>query len=994
MRPSRASFDRTNAIVATGVALTALFVYIRTLPPTLSFWDCGEFIAASYILGIPHPPGTPTYIMFGRLATLLPLFTDICARVNFYSALCSSLATMFSYLFGVRIMRHWFTDQKSAYSRLLIYAGAAAGALFLAFGRTQWNNSIEAEVYGMAMMLVFAIAWLTMVYLEKRGTVMGNKVIILVAYLGYLGIGVHMSTFLVLPISMVVFVLRKNTPWKHWFLIGAFFVIELYLIFALSSRAGEVPYYFPIFLAGLFYLFYMLTFERIVWQLLAALGGFVLACVPAIATLAGWDSSVFGVVGLVGFAGLIGLGLYLVVDHVKKTRAGEEPAQGSMVAGVFIIAAGLMTAIAQAGFDNGPDGYHTFLFFTVVLALSIGGLVWRYINLPVLVALVGPAMIMLGVREFFWGTLMSVGVVLIMGLAFKMSGWRTALLILIMSVAGYSTHLLAPIRSAQKPAINMNNPSESLDATVNFFERKQYGSQPMSERMFQRRGEWLNQFGSHRRMGFWYFFEEQYGLSGRSFVIFLLLGVFGAWEACRRRPEAGVYLSLMMLVGSVGLVLYMNFADGSRQTAYDAWLEVRDRDYFFTPAFMFFGLAIGLGISATIQLIRDLTRSFHKIPRRVILTSSLVLFLLPVYTVKGNFHYSDRSDDYIPYDYAWNILQSCDPNAILFTYGDNDTFPLWCLQEVYGIRTDVKPICCSLANGTWYIKLVRDHMKVDVGWDDAQLAELRPYRTQDGRAFRIQDQVVDAVTSRNIGKRPINFSLLANSSARKLYGVRVDSLMEMSGLVYRLTTTSNSGDVRVDGDANMDLLMTSDSLKYRGWTNPDMFQAETTERSVAGVADRFMSLAEAFLRQGRVAEAAQTMEFVVDSVYRSDDAILALASVLAEHRDTVGLVGVAAKYPEVDSLEMVTLLARAHAKGETPERGKEILEELLRAYPNYRQGLDELMQMYIVDRNVEAMVRLLRTWVNINPGDADVREALRQLEAQLEARSQQSGDSL
>jgi len=994
LKLSHTNYDRTNAVVAVGVALTALFVYIRTMPPTLSFWDCGEFITASYILGIPHPPGTPTFIMFGRLATLFPLFSDICVRMNFFSAFCSSLAAMFSYLFGVWIMRYWFVDKTSAYSRLLIYAGSAAGALFLAFGRTQWNNSIEAEVYGMAMMLVFAIAWLTMVYLEERGTIIGNKVMLLVVYLGFFGIGVHMSTFLVLPITMIVFILKKGTPSKYWFLIAAFFAIELYLVFALSSRPGEVPYYFPIFLAGLFYLFYMLTFEQIVWQLLATLGGFFLACIPALASLAGWNSPVFGVVGLIGYVGLIGFGAYLIIDHIKKIRAGHEPVHGSLVAGVFVIVSALMAGVTQAGFDNGPDGYGTFIFLSMILALSICSLVWRHINFPVLVALVGPAMIMLGVREFFWGTVISLGIVLVMGLVFKISGWRTALLILVMAAAGYSTHLLAPIRSAQQPAINMNNPSESLDATINFFERKQYGSQPMSERMFQRRGEWSNQFGDHRRMGFWHFFEEQYGLSGRSFIIVLLLGVFGIWEACRRRPEAGIYLSLMMLVGSVGLVLYMNFADGTRQTAYDAWLEVRDRDYFFTPAFMFFGLAIGLGLSATIQLLRDLTHRFHKVSRRIILTSALVLFLLPVYTVNGNYYYSDRSEDYIPYDYAWNILQSCDPNAVLFTYGDNDTFPLWCLQEVYGVRTDVKPICCSLANGTWYIKQVRDHMRVDVGWTDDQLKALRPYRTRDGRTFRIQDQVVDAVSSRNLGKRPINFSLLANPSSRKLFGVRVDSLMELSGLVYRLTKVSNSGDLRVDIDANTALMMTSDSLQYRGWTNPDMYRAETTERSVAGVADRFMAVAEASLREGRADEAARIMSFVVDSVYRSDQAILAMASVLAEIRDTIGLAEMAVKYPDVDSLEMITLLARAHYKTGNTDRGKDILEELLIARPNYRQGLDELMQIYIVERDVEAMVRLLRTWVSINPGDPDIREALRQLEAQLLELDQQSGDSL
>ena len=988
-----ANHDRVNALIAVGVWLAALIVYARTLAPTLSLWDCGEFIAASYILGIPHPPGTPTYIMLGRIATLIPTFTDICARVNFLSAFCSSLAAMFSYLFGVRILRYWFTDKPSCYSRILTYGGAASGALFLAFSRTQWGNSIEAEVYGMSMLLVFAIAWLTLIYLENRGTLLGNKVMLLVAYLGFLGIGVHMATFLVLPISAVVFILKKDTPHKYWFLIASFFAIELFLIFALSSRPGEVPYYFPIFLVGLFYLFFMLSFERIAWQLLAVAGGFLVSCLPAMAALAGFSGAIWTTVGLVGYVGLLGFGLFLITDHIKKTRASETVARGSLTAGIFVVVSALMTALTQAGLDNGPDGYGTFLFITVALAVVIGVLIWRYINLPVLVALIGPAMIMLGVREFSWGTVVALVMVLVMGLVFKVAGWRIALLIIIMAVAGYSTHLFAPIRSSQDPYINMNNPSDSLTATINFFERKQYGSQSMTERMFVRRGEWDNQFGDHRRMGFYYFFNEQYGFSGRSFVIILLLGVFGAWEACRRRPEAGLYLTLLMLVSSVGLVLYMNFADGTRQTAYDAWLEVRDRDYFFTPAFMFFGLAIGLGISAAIQLLRDLTLKFSNVPRRVVLSSVLVVFLLPVYAVAGNYYYCDRSNNYIPYDYAWNILESCDQDAILFTYGDNDTFPLWCLQEVYGIRRDVKSICCSLANGIWYVKQVRNYMGVDLGWTDQQIAELRPFRTKDGRPFRIQDQVVDAVSTRNLGKRPINFSLLATSSARRLYGIRVDSLMEMNGLVYRLTDSVTTGALRIGTDLNIDLLIGSGRMKYRGWTDPELYRCETTRRSIAGVSDRFMAVAEALLRERRVDEAARVMQFVVDSVYSSSQAVQALAAVLAEAGDTGRLTDLVAQHPEADSLELMTLLARGYYRANDLSRASAVLLQLLIAYPNNRGALDELMQIYIAERDIEAMILVLETWVQNNPGDADVREALRELEKQVEEVRNQTGDS-
>ena len=114
---------------------------------------------------------------------------------------------------------------------------------------------------------------------------------------------------------------------------------------------------------------------------------------------------------------------------------------------------------------------------------------------------------------------------------------------------GYSAHLYIPIRSAQHPAINENNPSQSLTATINYIERKQYGSMSMTERMFERRSEWENQFGVHSRMGFWGFFSEQYGLSGTRFVIIFLLGIFGIWELIRRRPREGLMLLLLIRIG-------------------------------------------------------------------------------------------------------------------------------------------------------------------------------------------------------------------------------------------------------------------------------------------------------------------------------------------------------------------------------------------------------------------------------------------------------------
>ena len=209
---------------------------------------------------------------------------------------------------------------------------------------------------------------------------------------------------------------------------------------------------------------------------------------------------------------------------------------------------------------------------------------------------------------------------------------------------------------------------------------------------------------------------------------------------------------------------------------------------------MFFGLCIGLGMTAAVQLVRDLVRKFSDGPRKIVLAVMPVLFLLPVTTIAHNHYYSDRSQDYTPYDYAYNLMMSADKDGVIFSFGDNDTFPLWCLQEVYGIRPDLKLICCALSNGDWYIRQIRDQMGLELGWTDEDIAKLRPFRTQDGKIFRVQDQVLDAVVAHNIAQRPMYYSILAYPGSRKLFGVSIDSSLIQYGLLFKLSRDSVAPD--------------------------------------------------------------------------------------------------------------------------------------------------------------------------------------------------------
>ena len=151
--------SKLAAIVSFAVLAIAAIAYFLTLTPTVPFWDSGEFIAVSNILGIPHPPGTPFFVLIGRLATLIPI-ASIAQRVNAVSAIASALAVFFTYLSILRLMRVTQGGERQPWHEWAAVAGAACGALMLAFSDNFWENSIEAEVYQLMSLASIIVFWL------------------------------------------------------------------------------------------------------------------------------------------------------------------------------------------------------------------------------------------------------------------------------------------------------------------------------------------------------------------------------------------------------------------------------------------------------------------------------------------------------------------------------------------------------------------------------------------------------------------------------------------------------------------------------------------------------------------------------------------------------------------------------------------------------------------------------------------------------------------
>jgi hypothetical protein len=980
--------DRTHVLAAFGVWLLSLYVYLQTMAPTVTFWDCGEFIAVSYILGIPHPPGTPLWVMVGKLFTWNPFIAEPSARINFLSTFSSSFTALFVYLIGVRILRRWFTDS-GAYTKLLIYAGAAAGALFMAWGETQWFNSGEAEVYGLSLLMFAAAFWLTLVYFDLPDSPRANQVMLAVVYIAFLGIGVHMTTFLVLPVSALFFILKRETPVRLWFAAAAAVVFELYLIFALSSRLNEVAYYVPVLAVFIVFLLYLFSLTSIPRILLLMAGGFLVALAPLYGIIAGvitgnrepGAAGFLNVVGVIGVVAIILLGVWALVGYFRSKGAQRAQNGPSLLMGaIFAGATAIMVLLLSAGIR----GYDAFLFLSAILLAGLALVLWRYIRWANLIAIAGSSLVMVGIMPFVYGLAGAALVLALLGLGNMLPGWKTGLAILLMAVIGFSVHFFIPIRSAQDPFINENSP-KTVQTTINFLERKQYGSQSMVERMFQRRGEWQNQFGTWRRMGFWGFFARQYGLENRYFFIILMLGVFGIWEAIRRRPEVGLGLIVLIIISSIGLVLYMNFADGTRQhpvTGAD-YIEVRERDYFFTPAFVFFGLAIGLGITGFIQFVRESLARVIPAIRTVALAGLSALFLLPTFALARNYFECDRSGNWLAYIYAHNILMSADRNAALFTYGDNDTFPVWCLQEAYGIRKDVRVINLSLGNTKWYIKQVQDYMGLRLGWTESDIDALRPYRTPDGRTFQLSDQLIDAVIQNNSGSVPVNFSTTVPGSSRTFDGKSADPYLELIGMAWRMTETA--GTARVAVDEALSFFLDSTRFLTRSLDDPFVHKDENAVRLFNGYGSAILMVADSLRRAGRNDDLIRLLEVAHENLMEDQDILSFLASMYATTGQYEKLRALANDPRVADPSGVQVVLGRELYKAGLKAEGEAMLTNLLVANPTYRPALQELSVLYNQNREYSKMRTVLEIWVQANPSDTQVANLLRELERMISA---------
>ncbi len=687
----------------------ALIVYMLTMAPTVSFWDCGEFVACANTLGIPHPPGTPFFVFFARAVILfLPFVGEIAKRVNYISVVSSAATVYVTALFAWELLAtvlktDSLAEKISDKMRTFVLGTAALVAGFLlTFSDTFWFNAVEAEVYGVAMLILMLVSYLGLVWYNKRDEEGSDKILIFICYIAFLGVGAHLYTMLTVPAVFVLLlvaqprkIVERIPVWVTGtllcsviYMVSAFIEISLLCLVALSIIVfvPAIRAAFPVRVNNAFKL-------SLAFAFFALVGYSTHLYIPIRSELnptidendpelnirdeqgnlqlgnlfdgKNWDAfNAFIERKQYGSESMISRAFYRrsqlahqVLAFPSMSYGGYQTAQYlpykvggvNYANGVYTFDASENEPVERLGFkfptqmsfmgDNIPFQLFFFLLFN---GLIVAVCVYvckrnRHVGIFLSTLYVLCSLGLLFYINFADGTRMEQR---------DHDYWVNVM-----------TRNVADLNNAGAGITSLPDPNELIDLRqkIDFskiaIERLRMNNAPAS-----RIAEFEKNISDAENTTAW----KNWQKIEESFARFGQRAPF---------PEA-------------------------------VHMEVRERDYFYTPAFIFMSMIYGIG-AGILVLLAATTASTMAFASPIAAALVLVSFLVPCIS---NYKEHDRSGLWVPWDYAYNLLNSCRPNAILFTNGDNDTFPLWFAQEVAGVRKDVRVVNLSLGNTDWYIK--------------------------------------------------------------------------------------------------------------------------------------------------------------------------------------------------------------------------------------------------------------------------------------------------
>ena len=684
---NRISYKTIDIVAGWVIFVIATLVYLLTLEPTASFWDCGEFIACGYKLIVGHPPGAPFFLLLIRLFSLFaPDVEHVGVFANAMSAFASGATIMFLYwtiaYFARKIIVGKTPRALSAWEQVLVIGASAIGALCYTFSDTFWFSAVEGEVYALSSLFTAIVFWAILKWDSEAQSSHSSRWIILIAYLMGLSIGVHLLNLLAIPAICLVYYFRRYT-FSWWGLLkalvisAALLLLVLYgliqgliviaswfeLLFvngmSLPMMSGAVSFF--VLLVLLLVLGIVLSYRRKAYTAHIFFLAFAML-------LLGYSSYTLIVVRSLAHPTLEQNGvenMFALRSYLNRDQYGDRP----LLTGAYYNAP--VTDYIDGAEVYAPRGDK----YEVVARRTDAKYDSRF--------------------ETLFPRMWSRDPIHVRGY----KSW--------VNIKG------TPISTRDREGKEQVIAKPTFGENLLFFFRYQLGHmywryfmwnfsgrqndyQGYGHDVF--RGNWLTgipvldemRLGPQEALPTPYKGNLAYN---RYFLLPLLLGLLGVFSQFNKDPKNwGVVLTLFILTG-IAIVVYLN------QKPY----EPRERDYSFAASFYAFAIWVGIGV---LPLARFLGRFLkEKIGTPIALLASFLG--VPLLMGVQNWDDHDRSHRYVSVEFGRNLLRSVSPQGILFTYADNDTFPLWYSQEVEGFRSDVRVCNLTYLGGDWYIDIMR-----------------------------------------------------------------------------------------------------------------------------------------------------------------------------------------------------------------------------------------------------------------------------------------------
>ena len=722
------SFKKLNNIIGWSVFVIASFVYLSTIEQTVSFWDCGEYIATAYKLEVGHPPGAPLFQLLGRIFSLFadfnigdglgPATSQVAISINVMSALCSSFTILFLFWtitsFGKRLLSNSKDKNNDLFKSISILAAGVVGALTYTFTDSFWFSAVEGEVYAMSSFFTAITFWCILKWEEEADQPSSSRWLILIAYLIGLSIGVHLLSLLTIPAMGMIYYYKKYEYSKSG-VVKAFIIsmailgfvqavlipsaislissFELFFVntVGLPFNSGTIIYFLTIIGLISFGLVYtknknkpfINTLILSFMMLLIGYSSFAVLVVRSNSNPPIDENNPEDAVGLLSYLKREQYGSWPIVhgQYFNAQLDREEPYKD----GNPVYAKGL--EIKAPNKSKSKD-------FTTEEGAK------EYIN-------------KLEIKGNFEDIAKDKYVIIdnrknsIPNYSDKYKTFFPRMWSNTQTRHAKGYKQWAGLRNTERtPTFSQN---------LKFFFSYQIGWSYLRYFMWNfagRQNDYMNMDGNslngNWESGISFIDNARLGTPNYSlapdhlaknkaknhyYFLPLILGLLGMFFHFKKHNRDALVVMLFFLFTGVLIIIYLNVVP----------FQPRERDYAYVGSFYAFSIWVGIGLLAIYDFLKQKTNARNSI----IAATTISMLISPVLLASKNWDDHDRSGRYTALEVAKNYLNSCAKNAILFTNGDNDTFPLWYAQEVEGIRTDIKVVNLSLFNTDWYI----DQMK-------------------------------------------------------------------------------------------------------------------------------------------------------------------------------------------------------------------------------------------------------------------------------------------